>query len=66
MVKTRILRKTITYEEVVIPEGHEVCSSCHGSGEIRKVWGPPGLEGQFRTCPDCRGIGFISCLKMKM
>lgn len=60
----RILRRTMGYEEIEIPEGHEVCSWCKGKGMTSKydegwssVLHEPSLAAE-RTCLWCDGAGY--------
>lgn len=64
MAGETIHRNRLTTEEVVVPEGHEVCSSCKGLGYLSKYdmgWSSPVHSPELaakRQCLFCNGQGF--------
>jgi len=56
-----VYRKKVIYEPVSIPEGHVVCPTCDGSGEVRFQYSdfPPDPRGDFMPCYSCLGRGYV-------
>jgi len=54
-----IWRRRMTLVKVKIPEGCVKCPDCDGRGEVRIIWGPPNMPGQFGVCITCAGKGYV-------
>lgn len=53
-----VYRKKFCLEKVKIPDGCVKCPNCEGRGEVRLIWGPAHMPGQFGQCFICMGKGY--------
>ena len=56
-----IIKPFTIFKSIKIPEGFKKCSSCHGMGEVVKIFKDPG-PNEYMTCPVCDGVGYVRAL----
>jgi DnaJ-class molecular chaperone len=47
------------YEAEMTELGRAYCPKCDGEGLVYDLWHLNGEEPQEKTCPTCRGLGWV-------